>query len=154
MEWITMEKVGTYIHGCKLRKKEDLLKGTYHYAISNLHIPDQTVKVTLDAPLVVEGVVEVKSLYSKNGIRTNRVNVAENIEIEEGDLLVANGLEAGGNISVDGYICARVITAGGYITTDMGIRAASVTSRSVNGIGIMADTVNVPNIGKNTVVAQ
>lgn len=26
MEWITMEKVGTYIHGCKLRKKEDLLK--------------------------------------------------------------------------------------------------------------------------------
>ena len=137
MEWITMEKVGTYIHGCKLRKEEDLLKGTYCYTISNLRIPDQTVKVTLDAPLVVKGVVEVKSLFSQNGIRTNRVNVAEDIKIEEGDLIVANGLEAGGNISVDGYICARVITAGGCITTDVGIRASSVTSRSVNGIGVM-----------------
>lgn len=140
MEWITMEKVGTYIHGCKLRKREDLLKGTYHYTISNLRIPDQTVKVTLDAPLVVEGVVEVKSLFSKNGIWTNRVNVAEDIKIENGDLLVANGLEAGGNISVDGYICARVITAGGYITADVGVRASSVTSRSVNGIGVSANT--------------
>lgn len=130
MVWITMKDAEKgRCENIRLNKIQEVT-GAYHYEMESLNFPDRVVKCFLDAPLVVRGPIKAKAFEAKYTVRATLIQAQEDIKIKDGDLYTANTVEAGGNIEVNGFICARQVVAGGDIYTDMAIHAASVRAHA------------------------